>query len=153
MEILAEPYINHYQIVSSDLKKPWGQYYRVADSDVDKFIAEYFPNIKIETHLPISPKILIIKPNVRLSWQYHSRRKEVWSVLKGPVGYVCSYDDIETEMQIAENEYIMIVDREERHRLVGLDTYAVVAELWCHTDKSNLSDEADIVRVQDDFQR
>ena len=39
-----------------------------------------------------------------------------------------------------------------RHRLVGLDDYAVVAEIWQHTDKVP-SDEEDIIRVQDDFGR
>ena len=41
----------------------------------------------------------------------------------------------------------------ERHRLIGLDNYGVVAEIWQHTDKNNPSDEEDIVRVQDDFGR
>ena len=39
----------------------------------------------------------------------------------------------------------------ERHRLVGLENYAVVAEIWQHTDIDNPSDEKDIVRLQDDF--
>jgi len=39
-----------------------------------------------------------------------------------------------------------------RHRLIGLDNYAVVAEIWQHTDKIP-SDEDDIIRVQDDFGR
>jgi hypothetical protein len=41
----------------------------------------------------------------------------------------------------------------ERHRLIGLDDYAVIAEVWQHTDVNNPSDEDDIVRVQDDFGR
>jgi hypothetical protein len=34
-----------------------------------------------------------------------------------------------------------------------LDDYAVVAEIWQHTDINNPSDEDDIVRWQDDFER
>jgi mannose-6-phosphate isomerase len=41
----------------------------------------------------------------------------------------------------------------ERHRLIGLDDYAIVAEIWQHSLKDQPSDEADIVRVQDDFGR
>ena len=41
----------------------------------------------------------------------------------------------------------------ERHRLIGLDEFAVIAEIWQHTDANHLSDEDDIVRVQDDFGR
>jgi hypothetical protein len=41
----------------------------------------------------------------------------------------------------------------ERHRLIGLSDYAVIAEIWQHTDATHPSDEDDIVRVQDDFGR
>jgi len=41
----------------------------------------------------------------------------------------------------------------QRHRLVGLDGWGIVAEIWQHTDASNPSDENDIVRLQDDFGR
>ena len=34
-----------------------------------------------------------------------------------------------------------------------MDEYAVVAEIWIHTDKDSPSEENDIVRVQDDFDR
>ena len=40
-----------------------------------------------------------------------------------------------------------------RHRLVGLDSWGVVTEIWQHTDATHPSDEADIVRLQDDFGR
>ena len=40
----------------------------------------------------------------------------------------------------------------ERHRLIGLEDFGVVAEIWQHT-KEVPSDEEDIVRVQDDFKR
>jgi mannose-6-phosphate isomerase len=36
---------------------------------------------------------------------------------------------------------------------VGLEDYAVVAEIWQHSDADNPSDENDIVRLQDDFGR
>jgi len=41
----------------------------------------------------------------------------------------------------------------ERHRLIGLETFGMIAEIWQHTDPANPSDESDIVRVQDDFAR
>ena len=39
-----------------------------------------------------------------------------------------------------------------RHRLVGMAEYGVVAEIWQHTDKIP-SNEGDIIRVKDDFNR
>ena len=41
----------------------------------------------------------------------------------------------------------------ERHLLIGLDDYCVVAEIWQHADAIHPSDEDDIIRVQNDFGR
>jgi hypothetical protein len=41
----------------------------------------------------------------------------------------------------------------ERHRLIGLEKWGVVAEIWQHIDMSSPSDEHDIVRVSDDYER
>jgi mannose-6-phosphate isomerase-like protein (cupin superfamily) len=146
-------FIRDYTINGSDLNRPWGSFYYINNKDLERFKAHYFSDIEISQELNLSPKILIINPHKRLSWQYHNRRKEYWSILRGPVGIVRSNSDVENEMIQAETGDIVIINREERHRLVGLDNYAVVAELWCHTDISNPSDENDIVRVQDDFKR
>lgn len=45
------------------------------------------------------------------------------------------------------------MDKGERHRLIGLDSWGIVAGIWQHTDPENASDEDDIVRLQDDFGR
>ena len=47
----------------------------------------------------------------------------------------------------------VVMEMGERHRLVGLENWGVVAEFWQHTDPNHPSDEEDIVRVQDDYQR
>ena len=41
----------------------------------------------------------------------------------------------------------------ELHCLIGFDDYAVIAEIWQHTDIDNPSDEDDNIRLQDDFGR
>ena len=41
----------------------------------------------------------------------------------------------------------------ERHRLIGMKAWGMVAEIWQHTDSTNPSDEDDIVRLEDDFGR
>ena len=38
-------------------------------------------------------------------------------------------------------------------RLIGLEEWGMVAEIWQHTDDAHPSAEDDIVRVQDDFGR
>ena len=45
------------------------------------------------------------------------------------------------------------ISRTTRHRLEGIDDWAVVAEIWSHTDPAKPSDEADIHRLADDFGR
>jgi mannose-6-phosphate isomerase-like protein (cupin superfamily) len=106
--------------------------------------------LKIEGKL--SPKILMVKPNVKLSWQYHNRRAEIWQVYKGVVGIIQSQTDLENPMETFNPGDQIKLEQGTRHRLVGLDDYGVVAEIWQHTD-SIPSDEEDIIRVQDDFER
>ena len=101
----------------------------------------------------LSPKILIVKPAARLSWQYHNRRAEIWQVFKRSAGIIKSDTDIENEMEVFNEEDQIVLQQGERHRLIGLDDYCVVAEIWQQTDKDNPSDEDDIIRVQDDFGR
>ena len=101
----------------------------------------------------LSPKILFIKPNKRLSWQYHLRRSEIWSVIKGGIIVSKSDDNKERELINLNAGKQIEIKREERHRIIGTDKYALVAEIWIHTDKDNPSDEEDIVRIQDDFDR
>jgi mannose-6-phosphate isomerase len=151
-ELIAhvESYIREYTIESYEIR-PWGAFFIIAEQDCHKFMLNYFKE-RVDGCL-ISPKILLIKPNCRLSWQYHHRRKEIWSILEGPVGVVKSANDTETEIIITDKESIVYIDKEERHRLVGLDSHAIIAELWCHTDANNPSDETDIVRIQDDYKR
>ena len=61
--------------------------------------------------------------------------------------------DKENEMKIYNEGDQIKLKQGERHRLIGLDDYCLVAEIWQHTDKKNPSNEEDIVRVQDDFGR
>ena len=101
----------------------------------------------------LSPKILMVKPGVRLSWQYHKRRAEIWRVVEGPVGIVRSATDEEGELVRFEAGETIVLEKGERHRLIGLEGWGVVAEFWQHTDPDHPSDEDDIVRVQDDYAR
>ena len=101
----------------------------------------------------LSPKILVVQPNKRLSWQYHHRRAEIWRVISGNVGVVTSPTDTEgKKVELSEGESIRLAQG-QRHRLVGLNDWGIVAEIWQHTELDHPSDEDDIIRVQDDFGR
>ena len=101
----------------------------------------------------LSPKILVVSPGKRLSWQYHHRRAEIWRVISGQVGVKRSINDEEGAIDVLNVGDTITLKQGERHRLIGVDDYAVIAEIWQHTDANNPSDEDDIVRVQDDFGR
>ena len=145
-------HVEKYTITGSETRQ-WGQFFYIDLDDLSRFIKDYFPDIMVDITLPISPKILIINPGQRLSWQYHDRRKEIWSIIKGPVKVVHSHDDVERFVRIYNSGNIVTIQNKERHRIVGLDEYVVVAELWMHIDVNHLSDENDIVHIQDDYHR
>ena len=142
-----------FNIISHDFNRPWGGFLLIDESQSKEFISKFISNEDLKIKNKVSPKILIVNPNSRLSWQYHYRRKEIWSVYKGPIGVVKSENDIENPMKIYKSGDIIIFDIQERHRLIGLEDIGIVAEIWQHIDIKNPSDEDDIVRLQDDYYR
>lgn len=144
-----------FNIIGADLERPWGAFYYIDENQAQEFSNHFFNGIDVNTLKidgKLSPKILMIKPQVKLSWQYHNRRAEIWQVYQGKVGVVQSETDIETEMKVYDEGSQLKLHQGVRHRLIGLDDYAVVAEIWQHTDEIP-SDEEDIIRVKDDFGR
>ena len=144
-----------FNVVDYDFNRPWGGFLVIDEKQRSLFISTFFNdiNINLSKDTRLSPKILIVDPNSRLSWQYHFRRKEIWKIYKGSVGVIRSKNDIETKINIHKSGDTITFDIQERHRLIGLKNIGVVAEIWQHTDINNPSDENDIVRLQDDYNR
>ena len=144
-----------FNIVSKDFERPWGAFLVIDEDQAQAFYNQFFEGIdvndlKIEGKL--SPKILIVKPGARLSWQYHHRRAEIWQVYRGEVGIIRSDTNEQGDVVTYSAGDQVKLQQGERHRLIGLEDFGIVAEIWQHTD-SVPSDEDDIVRVQDDFKR
>ena len=146
-----------YKIMSKDFNRPWGGFFVLDEGQAEKFGAEFFPGINIDSlkvkNGKLSPKILMVEANKRLSWQYHHRRSEIWRLAAGTAGVVTSLTDQQGQLKKLHEGDIVRLEKGQRHRLVGLDGWGMIAEIWQHTDPSNPSDEDDIVRVQDDFGR
>ncbi|MBA9077523.1 MULTISPECIES: phosphoheptose isomerase [Rufibacter] len=145
-----------FKIASQDQTRPWGGFFVMDESQAQEFANTYFDGMSVEDLKisgKLSPKILVVAPNKRLSWQYHHRRAEVWKVIRGTVGVVVSPTDEEGVLQEHQEGSLITLQQSERHRLVGLQDWGVLAEIWQHTDAGNPSNEEDIVRVQDDFGR
>ena len=143
-------------IIYQEIERPWGGFFVISEKNTQEFSNIYFNGLNTEelkVSGKLSSKILIISPNKRLSWQYHHRRSEIWKVVIGEIKVVTSHDDVERKEKILKEGDEIRLYKGERHRIIGLEDYAVVAEIWIHTDKDNPSDENDIVRVQDDFDR
>ena len=144
------------QIDSFDFNRPWGGFFVIEEKEAQKFADTYFNKLDVQSLKisgKLSPKILLVKPESRLSWQYHHRRAETWRIVKGEVGIVRSFNDTESAVVNYKEGDLITLQKEERHRLVGLKDWAIIAEFWQHTDPSNPSNEDDIVRVQDDYSR
>ena len=146
-----------FTITARDKNRPWGGFYVIDEGEAEKFAGHYFPEVTKEKLMGIgklSPKILIVAPEKRLSWQYHHRRAEIWKLIGGDAKLMTSDNDEETETTILETGNIVQLHQGRRHRLIGSENnWGIVAEIWQHTDAHNPSDEDDIVRVQDDFGR
>lgn len=146
----------NYTIADADRSRPWGGFFVIEESEAMRFADEFFPGLDLSMlhkFSKLSPKLLLVAPGRRLSWQYHNRRSERWRVIEGDIGIVRSDTDEQGEMeQLSEGDTVRLAQG-ERHRLVGLEGWSLLAEIWQHTDPENPSDENDIVRVEDDFGR
>jgi mannose-6-phosphate isomerase len=156
-EVIEDSLLNeNFNIINKDTTRPWGGFFVIDESQSEKFIAEFFPSTNprdLLTGNKLSPKILIVESNKRLSWQYHFRRSELWKVIYGEVGVVTSNTNEENDIKKYKPGSVIKLMQGERHRLIGLNTWGIIAEIWQHTDINYPSDEEDIVRLQDDFGR
>ena len=144
------------KVVAKDFERPWGGFFVIDETQARQFAQQFFPGIEIND-LKISgkpsPKILMVQPDKRLSWQYHHRRAEIWKLVAGEAGVITSLTDKEGDLQTLGINEIIRLECGQRHRLVGLKGWGMISEIWQHTDATNPSNEDDIVRVQDDFGR
>lgn len=149
-----------YIVEDIDSTRPWGGFVRLGTEGGDMFVGAYFPSIDpMEARLgnpeaSLSPKILYVEPNQRLSWQRHERRAERWLFLTDGYYYRSLDADNPGEPIMAPAGTEVQFQAMECHRLVGHPEYPTyVAEIWQHTDPTHSSDESDIERLQDDYSR
>ena len=107
-------------------ERPWGAYTVLLDADDCKV------------------KRITVKPNQRLSYQYHFKRSEVWIMVSGS-GTV-TLDDKDQPVKPGD---IITIAPEQRHRVVGGDEGLVSIEV----QRGTYFGEDDIVRLSDDYGR
>ena len=145
-----------FRFERKDFNRPWGGFFVIEESQAALFLQTYYPEEKAEDLTKggrVSPKILVVKPGKRLSWQYHHRRSEVWKLVAGTAALVRSFTDEEGDLEQMTIGKKVTLQQGERHRLIGGKEVGIIAEIWQHCDPDHLSDESDIVRLQDDYGR
>lgn len=88
-------------------------------------------------------KLIYINPEQRTSLQTHKNRSETWCVVRGQCQVIVG----DLKMNLYENG-IVHIPVGMPHRIIGLDERAVILEI-----AFGEFDEADIVRIQDDYER
>src|SRR5687768_16768476 len=81
--IIAEQISAAIRISEVDADRPWGGFFVIEEEDIDVFLYQFFPHLTKEDvgQGKLSPKLLVVNPGSRLSWQYHNRRSEIWKVI------------------------------------------------------------------------
>ena len=118
-----------FTIVQQDRNRPWGGFFVIDENQSVQFAKRYFPDENIDElkiTQKLSPKILMVAPNKRLSWQYHHRRAEIWKCIKGTVGVITSETDEEQQQHTLHMDDIIRLKQGERHRLIGLETISTI---------------------------
>ena len=81
----VESLLQKFNVIDSDLTRPWGGFYVIDETQAQQFADAFFDGLDVNTLTiggKLSPKILLVAPGQRLSWQYHNRRAEIWKVWK-----------------------------------------------------------------------
>lgn len=148
-----------YNIVERNDTKPWGAYLRFASNQANMFVGDFHNDLSPEEarlgnpDAELSPKIIIVLPDERLSLQTHERRAERWRFLTRGFYYKGKPGE-EAQLYEAQPGEVVQFDRGDVHRLCGVEgDFVIVAEVWQHTDPNHPSDEDDIERLEDDYSR
>src|SRR5690606_3661660 len=91
-----------FSIVEKDDSRPWGGFFVIDEVQAQQFADTFFDGVNVSSLMisgKLSPKILLVAPHKKLSWQYHHRRAEIWQVYQGEVGVITSDTDVVGDME------------------------------------------------------
>ena len=106
-------------------KRPWGSFEKFNENE------------------RCTVKLLYIKPDSRLSLQYHNKRKEFWKIVKGSAKV-----EVQNEKSSLKEGDDIIIPPGARHRIQASNIGCIVLEI-----SYGSFDENDIVRIEDDYDR
>ena len=106
-------------------KRPWGSFEKFNENE------------------RCTVKLLYIKPDSRLSLQYHNKRKEFWKIVEGSAKV-----EVQNEKSSLKEGDDIIIPPGARHRIQASNSGCIVLEI-----SYGSFDENDIVRIEDDYDR
>tara|TARA_R100000808_G_scaffold6183_1_gene18518 strand:- start:7219 stop:7572 length:354 start_codon:yes stop_codon:yes gene_type:complete len=107
--------------------RPWGHYVVLFDCESCKV------------------KKIVVEPDQRLSYQYHEKRSEVWTVIQGVA--TVTLDD---KKIIILPGYTISIPQGAKHRVQNDETEPLV---FIEVQTGTYFGEDDIVRLEDDYDR
>ena len=107
--------------------RPWGTFYVIHDE----------LNYKL--------KRIEVNPNSRLSYQYHNKRSECWTIVEG--SGLITIDEV--DLQVSQGESITI-KKGSKHRIYNNTSENLV---FIEVQTGSYFGEDDIVRIEDDYNR
>ena len=109
------------------VERPWGRFYVIHDENSYKL------------------KRIEVEPGKRLSYQYHSKRDEAWTIVEGE-GLI-TIDEISKIYKPGET---VLINRLQRHRIENQGKAKLV---FIEVQTGSYFGEDDIVRLEDDYNR
>jgi mannose-6-phosphate isomerase len=90
-------------------------------------------------------KKITVKPGERLSYQYHHKRSEVWTVVQGKA--TMTLDDVVEHYHYGET---ILIPQGTKHRVENRGTNDLI---FIEVQHGSYFGEDDIVRIEDDYNR
>ena len=90
-------------------------------------------------------KKITVNPGQRLSYQFHNKRSESWTIVKG--SGIFTIDDVEKEVKYGDS---LIIPIKSKHRLFNNSKNNLV---FIEIQTGDYFGEDDIVRIKDDYNR
>lgn len=115
-----------FQFIESD-NRPWGRYFVLHDE----------PNYKV--------KRIEVEPHQRLSYQYHFKRAEAWTIVQGEA--TVTLDGVDKIYKVGET---VIIPLSAKHRVANLGAKLLI---FIEVQTGSYFGEDDIVRIEDDYLR
>jgi mannose-6-phosphate isomerase len=107
--------------------RPWGSYYVLEDAKTHKV------------------KRIEVKPKGRLSYQYHYKRSEVWTMVSGEA--IVTLDGKSIPLKAGD---VIEIPKKAKHRIENPGTETLV---FIEVQLGSYFGEDDIVRLEDDYNR